>query len=227
MPSVHERAGGDDRVARRSVQPFSRIAPIPTRHRSSIVQPCRIARVPDGHLVADDGRVRARASRARSSPSWMFVRRPMRMRFTSPRMTTFIQTLLSAPISTSPMTCADSSTKADGSTRRDDVMRSVPKHAVGSSRFQVGFRVPGCPGSSRANRLEPHGIRRNVEPERRTGPRPVRSSAASRRAAPGTCPSCPCRTPRTARRSGRTAPARCPRWRRSSRAAASCSRSRS
>src|SRR5262245_36499524 len=43
----------------------------------------------------------------------MFVRCPMRMTFTSPRMTTFIQTLLSAPISTSPMTCADWSTNAD------------------------------------------------------------------------------------------------------------------
>ena len=53
-----------------------------------------------------------------------------------------------------------------------------------------------------------------------------RCAAASRRAAPGTFPSCRCTTPRTARRPGRTAPARCPRWRRSSPAAASCSRSR-
>ena len=50
-------------------------------------------------------------------PSWMFVRRPIRIQFTSPRMTTHIQTLLSSPISTSPMTCALSSMKAVGWTR--------------------------------------------------------------------------------------------------------------
>ena len=45
------------------------------------------------------------------------MRRPMRIRCTSPRMTTDIQTLLSSPISTSPMTCALSSMKAVGWTR--------------------------------------------------------------------------------------------------------------
>ena len=47
-------------------------------------------------------------------PSWMLERRPIRIQFTSPRMTTHIQTLLSSPISTSPITCALSSTKALG-----------------------------------------------------------------------------------------------------------------
>src|SRR5690606_33262095 len=41
--------------------------------------------------------------------SCRFVRRPIRIRFTSPRTTTFIQTLLSAPMTTSPMICADGS----------------------------------------------------------------------------------------------------------------------
>src|SRR6476661_4558462 len=45
-------------------------------------------------------------------PSWMLVRRPIRMACTSPRTTTFIQTLLSWPMATSPMTCADASTNA-------------------------------------------------------------------------------------------------------------------
>ena len=36
-------------------------------------------------------------------PSWMFVRRPTLMLWTSPRRTAFIQTLLSAPTTTSPM----------------------------------------------------------------------------------------------------------------------------
>src|SRR5215831_4626842 len=47
-------------------------------------------------------------------PSWMFVPRPTRMIPTSPRSTDVNQTLDSSPISTSPMTRADSSTKADG-----------------------------------------------------------------------------------------------------------------
>jgi hypothetical protein len=46
----------------------------------------------------------------------MFVRRPIRTWFTSPRMTTFIQTDDSGPIATSPTTCALSSTYALGST---------------------------------------------------------------------------------------------------------------
>jgi len=39
-------------------------------------------------------------------PSWRLVRAPMRMKFTSPRMTVAGQTELSSPISTSPMTVA-------------------------------------------------------------------------------------------------------------------------
>ena len=39
--------------------------------------------------------------------SWTFVRAPMRIRFTSPRITVFIQTLASSPSSTSPITWAD------------------------------------------------------------------------------------------------------------------------
>ena len=43
-------------------------------------------------------------------PSWTLVLAPIRMAFTSPRMTTFIQTELSGPMWTSPMTWALSST---------------------------------------------------------------------------------------------------------------------
>src|SRR5258707_13419336 len=50
-------------------------------------------------------------------PSWMFDRLPIRIRCTSPRITVHIQTPLSSPISTSPITCALSSTKAVGWTR--------------------------------------------------------------------------------------------------------------
>ena len=79
-----------------------------------IVQPCRTAAWPDRHVVADPrgmgvphhvdhGAVLDIRAVARSGS-----------RCTSPRMTTFIQTLLSWPISTSPMTCALSSTNAVG-----------------------------------------------------------------------------------------------------------------
>jgi len=47
----------------------------------------------------------------------MLVRRPIRIQFTSPRMTTFIHAPDSAPISTSPITWALSSRKAVGSMR--------------------------------------------------------------------------------------------------------------
>ena len=50
-------------------------------------------------------------------PSCTLLRRPIRIQCTSPRMTTFIQTLLASPISTSPMTWAESSTNAVGWTR--------------------------------------------------------------------------------------------------------------
>src|SRR6185295_9938525 len=42
--------------------------------------------------------------------SWMFEWGPMRMECTSPRTTAFIQTLAWSPSSTSPMTCAETST---------------------------------------------------------------------------------------------------------------------
>ena len=47
--------------------------------------------------------------------SWMLLRRPMRMRLTSPRTTTFIQIDDSSPRNTSPITCALWSTYALGS----------------------------------------------------------------------------------------------------------------
>src|SRR5262245_11488369 len=52
-----------------------------------------------------------------TAPSWTFVRRPTRITFTSPRTTAHIHTLLSSPISTSPMICALSSMNAVGWTR--------------------------------------------------------------------------------------------------------------
>ena len=48
--------------------------------------------------------------------SWMLLRRPMRMRCTSPRITAFIHTEDSAPMWTSPITWADASTNAVAST---------------------------------------------------------------------------------------------------------------
>ena len=61
------------------------------------------------------------------------------MQFTSPRTTTFIQTLLSAPITTSPITCADSSTYADGSTVGTTLRygRSMGVGWTGSEKFDV------------------------------------------------------------------------------------------
>jgi hypothetical protein len=88
--------------------PFNRIAPIPMRQRSSIVQPWTTAACP---IVTSSPTVVACVSFI----TWMIVpsctldRRPIRIRWTSPRMTTAIQTLLSSAISTSPITCALSS----------------------------------------------------------------------------------------------------------------------
>src|SRR3954469_20064348 len=63
-------------------------------------------------------------------PSWMFDRRPTRIQWTSPRSTAHIQTLLSSPISTSPMTCALSSMKAVGWARGD-----VPRYERSTSDY--------------------------------------------------------------------------------------------
>ena len=81
---------------------------MPIRHRSSMVQPWTTAACP---IVTSSPMVVAWVSfmTCTTVPSWTFDRRPMRMRCTSPRMTTAIQTLLSSPISTSPMTWALSS----------------------------------------------------------------------------------------------------------------------
>ena len=83
--------------------PFSRIAPMPIRHWSSIVQPWITAAWPivtlSPMLV---GCVPVIAWTI--VPSWMLVRLPTLIQCTSPRMTAHIQTLLSSPISTSPMT---------------------------------------------------------------------------------------------------------------------------
>src|SRR6476469_1995113 len=68
--------------------------------------------------------------------SWMLVRSPTRMEFTSPRTTTFIQTLLSAPRWTSPITWALASTKAVGSTvgRTDRYGRNIRTYYKNSQR---------------------------------------------------------------------------------------------
>ena len=50
-------------------------------------------------------------------PSWMLVRAPIRIRFTSPRSTQLYQMLASGPISMSPISRAPGATKAAGSTR--------------------------------------------------------------------------------------------------------------
>ena len=88
---------------------------MPTRIRSCSVHPCTIAPCP---IVTSSPIVVGCVPRMTCTivPSWMLLRRPMRIRCTSPRITTFIQTLLASPISTSPMTCALSSTYAVGCT---------------------------------------------------------------------------------------------------------------
>src|SRR6266850_4088699 len=63
-------------------------------------------------------------------PSWMFDRRPTRIQWTSPRSTAHIHTLLSSPISTSPMTCALSSMKAVGWARGE-----VPRYGRSTSDY--------------------------------------------------------------------------------------------
>ena len=95
--------------------PFSSIAPMPIRQRSSMVQPCSTAECP---TVTSSPMVVGCVSRITCTivRSWMLLRRPMRMRWTSPRMTTFIHTDDSAPRCTSPITWADASTNAVVST---------------------------------------------------------------------------------------------------------------
>ena len=80
-----------------------------------MVQPCSTAECP---TVTSSPMVVGCVSRITCTivRSWMFDRRPMRMRCTSPRMTTFIHTDDSAPMCTSPITCADWSTNAVAST---------------------------------------------------------------------------------------------------------------
>ena len=93
--------------------PFSSTAAMPTSTRSSIVAAVDDGGVPDRHFVADGRRMRL--------PHHVDHRqvldvgaRPMRIWLTSPRMTTFIHTEDSAPMTTSPMTWALSSTYAVG-----------------------------------------------------------------------------------------------------------------
>ena len=75
-----------------TLTPFSRIAPIPIRQRSSMVQPWTIAACP---MVTSSPMVVGWVPdwTWTTVPSWTLVLAPIRMAFTSPRMTTFIQTL--------------------------------------------------------------------------------------------------------------------------------------
>src|SRR5689334_5318525 len=82
-------------------------------------------------------------------PSWIFVRFPTRIRCTSPRRTAHIQTLLSSPTSTSPMTCADSSMKAEGWTRG-----TVPRYGRSTVRIIRAGWAPGLDGQEGREGLE-------------------------------------------------------------------------
>ena len=60
-------------------------------------------------------------------PSWILVPAPMRMKFVSPRSTQWYQTLLPAPIVTSPMTAAVGATQAVGVHRRDLALEGIER----------------------------------------------------------------------------------------------------
>ena len=72
--------------------PFRTIAPIPIRHWSSMVQPWMHRGVPDRHVIADAGRMRAGHARGRWHRPGCSVRWPTLIQCTSPRMTAHIQT---------------------------------------------------------------------------------------------------------------------------------------
>src|SRR5262245_58300628 len=120
----------------------------------------------------------------------------------SPRTTTFIQMLLSAPTWTSPITCALTSTNAVGSTvgNTDLYGRSI------GFDYRASYRTPdsqwdpqptpnrtpniGTPGSCGVGSCEFGAT----------------TSGASAPAVSGTCPSCQRMTSRRPRRFGRTGP---------------------
>ena len=115
---------------------------MPIRHWCSIVQPWMTAAWPIvtlSPIVVSCVPVMA----CTTAPSWTFVRRPTRITFTSPRTTAHIQTLLSSPISTSPMICALSSMNAVGWTRG-----AVPRY--GRSIQRIIPSENGWPAGSRS-----------------------------------------------------------------------------
>ena len=95
--------------------PSITIEPMPTKMRLPRVQPCSVTLCP---TVTSSPMVSGKPSglygpawvMCSTLPSWMLERAPMRMRCMSPRITVSGHTELSAPISTSPMTTAESST---------------------------------------------------------------------------------------------------------------------
>ena len=97
----------------------------------------------DQHVLADQRRIaRPRCpgrggSTWRTLPSWMLVRAPIRIRFTSPRSTQLYQMLASGPISMSPISRAPGATKAAGSIARRLAVEGDQGHRRQLSRADV------------------------------------------------------------------------------------------
>ena len=88
---------------------FRIVAPIPMRHKEPIRQPCNVTEWPTVTWSATT--VGCCSLKTWTTQlSWMLLYGPMRMEWTSPRMTAFIHTLAWSPSSTSPMTWAETST---------------------------------------------------------------------------------------------------------------------
>ena len=92
---------------------FKMQAPIPTRTASAMTHPCTVTLWP---MVTISPTWTGYIFRMpwRTAQSCILLRGPMRMAFTSPRTTVFIQMLLYSPNTTSPMTCAEGSMKQLG-----------------------------------------------------------------------------------------------------------------
>src|SRR5215203_2908403 len=117
--------------------------------------------------------------------SWMLLRVPILIRWTSPRTTAFIQTDDSAPISTSPITCALSSTYA-----LECTLGATPLYC---RSMRSVYRTRPAPGSRRvatAADARPSGRpRRDVEQEPRSPRSPQDGPAAATDHAPAAIPS--------------------------------------
>ena len=95
---------------RSTTAPSRTRAPMPIRAPSSMVQPCTTAAWPTttSSPMVSGWVLWVTCS---TEPSWMFVRAPMRIRWTSPRATVWNQNEQSSPASTSPATIAPGAMK--------------------------------------------------------------------------------------------------------------------